>query len=110
LKASFTLSAGATAKVGSVIQTSGVTINDFTSPVTYTITAEDGVTNQDWVVTVNNEGTGNNAPSISNQSFSINENSSVGTTVGTVTASDFDGDNITFSMRFRLEVPQDQSV
>jgi hypothetical protein len=98
LKASFTLSAGATAKVGSVIQTSGVTINDFTSPVTYTITAEDGVTNQDWVVTVNNEGTGNNAPSISNQSFSINENSSVGTTVGTVTASDFDGDNITFSI------------
>lgn len=44
LKASFTLSAGASAKVGNTVQSSGVTANDFTNPVTYTITAEDNST------------------------------------------------------------------
>jgi photosystem II stability/assembly factor-like uncharacterized protein len=52
LLAGFTLSGGATAKVGSVIQESNSTRNDFSSPLTYTIIAEDGVTTQDWVVTV----------------------------------------------------------
>ncbi|HOU75373.1 MAG TPA: DUF5018 domain-containing protein, partial [Tenuifilum sp.] len=52
LVATFTLSAAATAKVGATVQESGVTANDFTNPVTYTVTAEDGST-QDWVVTVN---------------------------------------------------------
>ncbi len=52
LVATFTLSAAATAKVGATVQVSGTTANDFTSPVTYTVTAEDGST-QDWVVTVN---------------------------------------------------------
>src|SRR5690606_34183576 len=52
LVAEFTLSDGATAKAGDVVQESGVTANDFTSPVTYTVTAEDGVTVQDWIVTV----------------------------------------------------------
>ncbi|WP_425392096.1 BspA family leucine-rich repeat surface protein [Ekhidna sp.] len=49
---SFTLSAGATATVGGVTQVSGVTSNDFTNPVTYTVTAADNVTTQEWVVTV----------------------------------------------------------
>jgi putative ubiquitin-RnfH superfamily antitoxin RatB of RatAB toxin-antitoxin module len=52
LVAEFTLSEGATSKVGDVVQESGVTANDFTSPVTYTVTAEDGTTIQDWIVTV----------------------------------------------------------
>ncbi|MGC9330793.1 MAG: T9SS type A sorting domain-containing protein, partial [Bacteroidales bacterium] len=52
LVADFTLSDGATAEVGGVLQESGVTANDFTSPVTYTVIAEDGTTTQDWVVTV----------------------------------------------------------
>ncbi len=52
LISTFTLSDGATAKVGSVAQVSGTTANDFTSPVTYKVTAEDGATTQDWVVTV----------------------------------------------------------
>ncbi|MFY0607029.1 MAG: hypothetical protein JXR10_09955 [Cyclobacteriaceae bacterium] len=52
LDASFELSVGASVKVGSVSQTSGVTSNDFSVPVTYTVTAEDGQTSQDWVVTV----------------------------------------------------------
>lgn len=52
LVATFTLSDGATATVGGVNQQSGITANDFTNPVTYAITAEDGVTAQDWIVTV----------------------------------------------------------
>lgn len=47
----FELSASATVKVGSTTHVSGTTANDFTSPVIYTVTAEDGST-QDWVVTV----------------------------------------------------------
>jgi hypothetical protein len=52
LVATFTLSDGATAKVGGVLQTSGATANNFTNPVTYTVSAEDGTTVQDWIVTV----------------------------------------------------------
>ncbi|MCK4500115.1 lamin tail domain-containing protein, partial [Candidatus Babeliales bacterium] len=54
LVATFTLSDSAAAKVGATDQVSATTPNDFTSPVTYTITAEDGVTIQDWTVTVIN--------------------------------------------------------
>jgi hypothetical protein len=49
----FTPSDYATAKVGSTVQTSGSTTNDFTSPVTYTVTSQDGLTTKDWVVNVN---------------------------------------------------------
>ncbi len=52
LVSTFTLSDGATAKVGTEAQVSGTTANDFTSPVTYKVTAEDGTTVQNWVVTV----------------------------------------------------------
>lgn len=51
LVATFTLSANATAKVGEVDQESGVTANDFTSPVVYTVTAEDE-TAQNWTMFV----------------------------------------------------------
>ena len=44
---------GASVKIGSTVQVSGVTTNNFTSPVTYTVTAADGTT-QDYIVTVNN--------------------------------------------------------
>jgi hypothetical protein len=52
LTAVFALSPGATAEIGGVVQESDVTENDFTDDVTYTVIAEDGVTTQDWVVTV----------------------------------------------------------
>lgn len=42
---------GATVKVGGVVQVSGQTNNNFASPVTYTVTAADGTT-QDYTVTV----------------------------------------------------------
>lgn len=52
LKASFTVSDKATVTVGGNKQVSGSTANDFTNPVTYTVTAEDGST-QNYTVTVN---------------------------------------------------------
>ncbi|MCB2196498.1 MAG: T9SS type A sorting domain-containing protein [Bacteroidetes bacterium] len=51
LVATFTISESATVAIESTAQVSGVTVNDFSSPVTYTITAQDGTT-QDWIITV----------------------------------------------------------
>ena len=51
LVATFTLSPLASATVGSIAQVSGTTPNNFTNPVTYTVTAEDGTT-QNYTVTV----------------------------------------------------------
>ncbi len=47
------VTSGESVKVGNQLQESGVTANDFTNPVTYTVTAADGST-QDFVVTVDN--------------------------------------------------------
>lgn len=51
LIATFSLSTGATAAVGATPQVSGTTANNFTSPVTYVVTALDATT-QNWTVTV----------------------------------------------------------
>ena len=52
LTATFDLSDGAIAYVDDVIQVSGITSNDFTSPVTYQIISQNEKVQQDWVVTV----------------------------------------------------------
>lgn len=52
LVATFTLSDGASAKVGTTDQVSGTTANNFSSAVTYIITAQDTETTQNWTVTV----------------------------------------------------------
>ena len=52
---------GSNVKVGSAIQQSGITSNDFTNPITYTVTAADG-TSLNYVVTV--KVAGQNANSI----------------------------------------------
>ena len=53
LVATFTLSSGASADIGGTLQTSGTTVNDFSSgSLVYTITADDGTTTQDWTVNV----------------------------------------------------------
>ena len=52
LVATFSLSAGAAADINGTSQISGTTSNDFTNPVVYTITAGDGVTKQDWTISV----------------------------------------------------------
>ena len=49
----FSISSGAWAEIGGVVQESGVSVVDFSAgPVTYTINAEDSVSTQDWVVTI----------------------------------------------------------
>lgn len=50
--AQFILSDGATAKIGSVAQTNGVTVNDFSSPLSYWITAADTSYHELFTVTV----------------------------------------------------------
>jgi len=54
LVSTFNISDKACAKIGDVVQQSGITANNFTESVTYTIIAEDGST-QDWVVIVNED-------------------------------------------------------
>ena len=51
LIATFSISAGAKLEVAGVEQESGITSNDFSNPVTYTVTAEDGTT-ENYTVTV----------------------------------------------------------
>jgi hypothetical protein len=52
LVATFTLSSGAIATVGGLEQISGVTANDFSDTLIYLVTAEDGITTQDWIIIV----------------------------------------------------------
>ncbi|CAK0743362.1 hypothetical protein CCP3SC1AL1_110049 [Gammaproteobacteria bacterium] len=53
LVATFTLSPGATAKVGATAQVSGTTENNFTSPVVYAVKSQGGGgSTQNWTVTV----------------------------------------------------------
>lgn len=58
LVATFTTS-GASVAVNGVNQVNGVTLNDFTNPVTYTVTAADGTT-QNYIVTVSVAAASNN--------------------------------------------------
>lgn len=62
LIADFTLSEGATAKVGAVSQTSGSTQNDFTTAVIYDLTAQDGISTEAWTVTVTAASTSDTTP------------------------------------------------
>jgi hypothetical protein len=72
LVASFTNSSLSNVKIGSTDQVSGSTQNNFTTPVTYTVTAEDGTTNN-YIVTVTVEPTGS-VDEIENQLFKIYPN------------------------------------
>ncbi len=65
LVASFTLSSGATAYINSEEQESGVTVNDFSSSLVYTVVSEDESTQSDWTVSV----TGGTVGLSSNSSF-----------------------------------------
>lgn len=51
LTASFGLSPDATAFIGNVQQESGVTVNDFSAPITYRVESADGASS-DWLVTI----------------------------------------------------------
>jgi len=53
--ASFTFSPSAVVKINAIEQTSGVTLNNFVTSITYTITAENGTSVQNWIITANYE-------------------------------------------------------
>lgn len=53
LTALFTAVPKSTVNVGSVLQVSGTTVNNFSNPVAYTVVAEDGQTTRNYTVTVN---------------------------------------------------------
>ncbi len=74
LVATFIVSAKATVKVGETVQESGVTANDFTSPVTYTVVAEDGTT-QNYTVTVTVAGGGTTGFTVDFEDLSLSNNS-----------------------------------
>ena len=77
LTAEFSISSGATIKIGTTTQLSGQTVNDFTSPITYSITAEDGSTKNYLIsVKLNNLITKSSAKNFI--SFSIQKPSVVG--------------------------------
>jgi len=85
LIAVFQLSSGASADIGGTAQISDVTSNDFTNSQTYTITAEDGTTVQNWDVSVV-VNTDNENPAIS--FVSAPSTTFSGSTTITVNASD----------------------
>ncbi|MBN1415870.1 MAG: hypothetical protein JW973_12275 [Bacteroidales bacterium] len=56
LTAEFSISEGATAMIGSVIQVSGVTANNYEKPLALKITAEDGNNTSNWqIIGINND-------------------------------------------------------
>ena len=59
IKAEFTLSLNATATVNGTAQVSKTTVNNFTNPVTYSVTSADGKTTNEWTVTVAKTGSNN---------------------------------------------------
>lgn len=64
------------------------TVRDFTTPQIYTITAEDGVTTDDWTASVVLQ---NDAPTdITLNSANIDENNSIGDIIGSLTSTDVD--------------------
>ncbi|MEQ8626594.1 T9SS type A sorting domain-containing protein [Ekhidna sp.] len=72
----------------SVSPTSG-TVRDFSTPQDYTVTAEDGTTTDVWTATIVYQ---NDAPTdVFLPSTDIDENSSIGTVVGTFSSEDVDG-------------------
>jgi surface protein len=80
LQADFTLSSGATSAPGSG------TIQDFSSPFIYTITAEDGSTTQEWTVNVEVQNVEPEDIALANSS--INENNAIGAVIGTLSTTD----------------------
>lgn len=55
LVATYTVNEGTMVKIGETSQESGVTANDFTNPVVYSLSTEDGSTGIEWIVTLTKE-------------------------------------------------------
>ena len=100
----FSITAGNTGNAFAINASSGVitvagTVDYETTP-TYTLTvrASDGSLSSTANFTVNVTNVNDNTPTIAAQTLSVAENSAAGTTVGTVAATDADGDPLTFSI------------
>ncbi len=55
LTPSFSITEGAEAFIGGTLQVSGITVNDFTNPVTYRLVSQSGIS-ENWIVTVGMQG------------------------------------------------------
>ncbi|MBI4648971.1 MAG: cadherin repeat domain-containing protein, partial [Bacteroidia bacterium] len=92
--ATYTASVDAVVKVNAIVQQSGITPNNFTNPVTYTVIAADESTSTIYVVKVSYA---NASPVALNFSSSgVNENSPVGTVAGTFSTVDPDDTTHTY--------------
>ena len=92
LIATFELSPLASAFIGEIAQESGISSNDFTNPVIYTVIAEDG-SRQDWPVVVNEEIGPLHHFTISGYPFSCVAGEDFGTQDIMVTVTAYDGNN-----------------
>ncbi|MBV5267001.1 MAG: IPT/TIG domain-containing protein, partial [Burkholderiaceae bacterium] len=86
LVSTFSIGTGASAKVGASDQVSATTANDFTNPVNYTITAQDGVTTQTYAVTVT---VTHSSPTVT--AVSVSSGAQAGGTAITITGTVFGG-------------------
>ncbi|SDJ89570.1 gliding motility-associated C-terminal domain-containing protein [Catalinimonas alkaloidigena] len=92
----FTLASGATAWVGGVRQVSGVTQNDYTQPVRYTIRSEDEQHFAEYEVVINQGNAFPTAIQLSHQA--VEENRPGGTWVADLTAADLNHTTHQFSL------------
>ena len=77
IKPVFSLSTGATAKVGAEAQVSNVTVNNFTNPVVYAVTSGDGSANRNWTVTITKGGGGGSTDLTELTNAMINQSNAV---------------------------------
>ena len=82
----FTLSPGAVAQVGSTVQVSGTTVNNFTNVVPYVVTAQDGIHTQDWYVKVK---TNSNAGILTDKEYNIKIYPNPARDIITISGNDF---------------------
>ena len=93
LSDAFAISAGT-----GVITVAGTIDYETTPTYTLTVQVSDGMTLATAAITINVTNVNDNAPAIVAQIFSVAENAANGAAVGTVAATDADGDALTFSI------------
>ena len=80
------------------ITVAGALDHETTPTYTLTVQVSDGTATANAVITINVTNVNDNAPAIAAQTFSVAENVANGTAVGTVAATDADGDPLTFTI------------
>ena len=80
------------------ITVAGTLDHETTPNYTLTVQVSDGTATANAAITINVTNVNDNAPAIAAQTFSVAENVANGTAVGTVAATDADGDPLTFTI------------